>query len=203
MERKGMERKEDKCDSLCLSFIFIFHYLMSISFSQIVSLTFFFLFLFLFLSSFFSLCPPLLLFPPLTLCYSMFLSLSLTPSRSAGFIWEYSLYLSALPIITSATGLTSWMFAVEGTAANLYLLSLAYAFKQENSNANAKKVFLCSLWYLPLLLGAYIFHSKVWNESLHTDDMVSTSMVILLIILIFVFMTHIKHLINQLIRFYC
>ena len=83
------------------------------------------------------------------------------------------MYLSALPILTSATGLTSWMFAVEGSAANLYLLSLAYAFKQENSNGNARKVFLCSLWYLPLLLGAYIFHSKVWNESLHTDDMVS------------------------------
>ena len=93
--------------------------------------------------------------------------------RSAGFIWEYSLYLSALPIITSATGLTSWMFAVEGSAANLYLLALAYAFKKEQSNANARKVFLCSLWYLPLLLGAYIFHSKVWNESMHTDDMVS------------------------------
>jgi protoheme IX farnesyltransferase len=93
-------------------------------------------------------------------------------ARSAGFIWEYSLYLSALPIITCATGLTSWMFAVEGTIANLYLLSLAHAFKQEQSNAKARAVFLCSLWYLPLLLGGYIFHSKVWNESLHTDDMV-------------------------------
>jgi len=25
-------------------------------------------------------------------------------------------------------------------------------------------VFLCSLWYLPLLLAAYVFHSRVWNE---------------------------------------
>ena len=147
----------------------------------------------LFLSPYFM----LLFFPPsfpsslslslsLTFCFSLLLSLSLSvyiSFRSAGFIWEYSLYLTALPIITSATGLTSWMFAVEGTAANLYLLSLAYAFKQENSNANAKKVFLCSLWYLPLLLGAYIFHSKVWNESLHTDDMVSTSIEIFLKIL--------------------
>ena len=77
-----------------------------------------------------------------------------------------------LPIVTSATGLTSWMFAVEGSAANMYLLYLAYAFKSDSSNAKARAVFLCSLWYLPLLLGAYIFHSKVWNESLHTDDMV-------------------------------
>ena len=78
-----------------------------------------------------------------------------------------------LPIITSATGLTSWMFAVEGSAANMYLLYLAHAFKGDSSNAKARAVFLCSLWYLPLLLGAYIFHSKVWNESLNTDDMVS------------------------------
>ena len=93
-------------------------------------------------------------------------------NRSANIIWEYSLYLSLLPIVTSATGLTSWMFAVEGSAANLYLLYLAHAFKSDSSNAKARAVFLCSLWYLPLLLGAYIFHSKVWNESMHTDDMV-------------------------------
>jgi heme o synthase len=70
------------------------------------------------------------------------------------------------------------MFAVEGSAANLYLLYLAYAFKQDQSNAKARKVFLCSLWYLPLLLGAYIFHSKVWNESLNTDDMVSVVFIV-------------------------
>jgi len=51
-------------------------------------------------------------------------------TRSADLIWEYSLYLTALPVLVSATGLTSWMFAVEGTAANVYLLSLAHAFRQ-------------------------------------------------------------------------
>ena len=116
-------------------------------------------------------------------------------TRSADLIWEYSLYLTALPVLVSATGLTSWMFAVEGTVANVYLLSLAHAFRQvrpkctfpgpvrslltiprvgalcsvcgsqdSQSNAKARKVFLCSLWYLPLLLAAYVFHSRVWNE---------------------------------------
>ena len=84
--------------------------------------------------------------------------------RSADLIWEYSLYLSALPILASATGLTSWMFAVEGTAANLYLLSLAHAFRQDSSNAKARRVFMCSLWYLPLLLAGYVFHSRMWEE---------------------------------------
>jgi protoheme IX farnesyltransferase len=53
-------------------------------------------------------------------------------TRTADLIWEYSLFLSAMPILCSASGLTSWMFAVEGTVANLYMLSLAHAFRQGN-----------------------------------------------------------------------
>lgn len=34
--------------------------------------------------------------------------------RTASLIQEYSLYLTALPIIVSASGVASWMFAVEG-----------------------------------------------------------------------------------------
>ena len=61
-------------------------------------------------------------------------------SRSATLIWNYSLYLSALPLVTSIAGMTSYMFAVEGTAANMYLLYLAKKFNDKQSNANAKKV---------------------------------------------------------------
>ncbi len=89
-----------------------------------------------------------------------------TGARSANLVWDYSLMLSALPVAAWAGGLTSSMFAVEGTAANAYLLYLAYKFKQEGgqSSANARKVFLCSLWYLPLLLGGFVFHSRNWDE---------------------------------------
>jgi protoheme IX farnesyltransferase len=86
-------------------------------------------------------------------------------ARSAKLIMDYSLMLAALPIVVSASELTSWMFAVEGTAVNAYLLSLAYAFKQDPSNAKARKVFLCSLWYLPVLLMAFVFHSRNWNKN--------------------------------------
>ena len=86
-------------------------------------------------------------------------------TRSANLIMEYALYLSAIPILSSAAGLTTWMFAVEGTGANLYLLSLARKFQKEKTNANARKVFLCSLWYLPVLLTAYVFHSRMWLEN--------------------------------------
>jgi len=61
-------------------------------------------------------------------------------SRTAQYIWNYSLYLTAVPFLTSVTGVTSYMFAVEGTAANLYLLYLANEFKKERTNAKARKV---------------------------------------------------------------
>ena len=34
----------------------------------------------------------------------------------------------------------------------------------DSSNAKARKVFLCSLWLLPVLLGTFVFHSRVWAE---------------------------------------
>ena len=84
-------------------------------------------------------------------------------SRTAGLITEYSLYLAALPLVCSATGLTGSMFAVEGMAASSYLLLLAHRFRQNHSNANARRIFLCSLWYLPLLLTGFVLHNKNWD----------------------------------------
>lgn len=93
-----------------------------------------------------------------------------TGVRTAGLIQEYSLYLAAFPIVASALGWTSYMFAVEGTIANAYLLMLSRKFSQERSNAQARRIFLCSLWYLPLLLAAYVFHSRMWEKNKLTNE---------------------------------
>ena len=90
-------------------------------------------------------------------------------SRTAGLITEYSVYLAALPIICSATGLTGSMFAVEGMAASSYLLLLAHRFRQNHSNANARRIFLCSLWYLPLLLTGFVLHNKNWDADVNEN----------------------------------
>lgn len=87
-----------------------------------------------------------------------------TGARSSRLILEYSLYLTALPIAASVGGLTSYMFALEGTAANLYLLNLARKFHKDRTNAGARRIFLCSLWYLPVLLAGFLFHSRMWDK---------------------------------------
>ena len=98
-------------------------------------------------------------------------------TRTSRVILEYSTYLAALPIMTSISGHTSYMFAFEGLCMNAYLLYLCSKFHRDRTNANARRVFLCSLWYLPLLLTCFIFHSSVWDsadieDTLNIDEVV-------------------------------
>lgn len=84
-------------------------------------------------------------------------------ARTAGLILRYSLYLAPLPIIAAAADVTSWMFAVEGSAMNAVLLFKAWTFYRERSNAAAKGVFRASLWYLPAALALFLYHSNSWG----------------------------------------
>ncbi|KAF0689378.1 Aste57867_19170 [Aphanomyces stellatus] len=93
-----------------------------------------------------------------------------TGARTAGVIMRYAVGLSALPVAAAACGATSYMFAVEGLAINAYAVHLARQFYKAPSTANAQKVFLCSLWYLPAVLGLMVFHSNNWEGKAHQDD---------------------------------
>ena len=87
-----------------------------------------------------------------------------TGERTASLVMNYSLLMLPLPIIASALDVTSWMYAVEGVAATAWAVKLAHEFKEERSNENARKVFKCSLWYLPLTLALFVFHRKRGSE---------------------------------------
>ena len=89
--------------------------------------------------------------------------------RTSKVILRYAGYLSTVPIITTLCDVTSVMFAFEGLALNSYALYVANKFRQERTNANARKVFLTSLWYLPSWLILFLIHSKVWDEE-HDRD---------------------------------
>lgn len=89
--------------------------------------------------------------------------------RTSGVMLRYAAYLSTVPIVSTLTGVTSSMFALEGIILNSYALYVANKFRQERTNANARKVFLTSLWYLPCWLMLFLLHSKVWDEE-HDRD---------------------------------
>jgi protoheme IX farnesyltransferase len=96
---------------------------------------------------------------------------TLTLPQEFSVMWcRYSAYLAPLPLLAAATGVTSSMFAVEGTALNAYLMMLASRFQKERTDANARAVFRCSLWYLPVLLGAFVFHSRNWAPAEEKEE---------------------------------
>ena len=90
--------------------------------------------------------------------------------RTAALINRYTWYLSSIPLISTALGVTNSMFAVEGLVLNAYALYVAKNFDKERSNGNARKVFLTSLWYLPCLMTLFILHSKHWREDVTEEE---------------------------------
>ncbi|KAF0740950.1 hypothetical protein Ae201684_003832 [Aphanomyces euteiches] len=97
--------------------------------------------------------------------YKMIPCADSTGSRTAAVMMRHAVGLSAIPLVATAVGATSSMFALEGLAINAYAVYLARQFQVHPSTANAQKVFLCSLWYLPAVLGLMVFHSKNWETT--------------------------------------
>ncbi|KAE9004524.1 hypothetical protein PR003_g17435 [Phytophthora rubi] len=87
-----------------------------------------------------------------------------TGSRSAALALRYSYYMGAIPIMAALADATSYMFAVEGTVVNAYTIYLAHKFYANPTNATAQKVFLASLWYLPVIMGCMVLHSQQWMD---------------------------------------
>jgi hypothetical protein len=56
------------------------------------------------------------------------------------------------------------MFPLESIAVNGYLMYLSTQFYRDPGNQNARKVFKCSLWYLPVMMAAMIVHKKEWTR---------------------------------------
>jgi protoheme IX farnesyltransferase len=93
--------------------------------------------------------------------------------RTAGIIVRYAWYLSAVPIVATLTNVTSSMFALEGMALNSYALYVAHKFHRDRTNANARTIFLTSLWYLPCFLMLFLLHSKTWDEEKDEKDAIT------------------------------
>lgn len=91
--------------------------------------------------------------------------------RTANLIVRYGVYLASIPFLSSALEVTSPMFAVDaGIVLNGYALYVASQFKKEKSNANARRVFLTSLWYLPCVMMLFLLHSRRWQEDKEEEE---------------------------------
>ena len=96
--------------------------------------------------------------------FQMVPCLEMDGAKTASLVTRYTWYLSTIPFIATLTNVTSSMFALEGMALNSYALYVAYKFNGERTNANARKVFLTSLWYLPSFMVLFLLHSKIWDD---------------------------------------
>lgn len=85
--------------------------------------------------------------------------------HTADVIVRNAWLVSTLPLIATACDITNPMFALEGLAINAYALHVAYQFKYNRTNGNARKIFLTSLWYLPVILFLYLLHSRTWDNT--------------------------------------
>lgn len=82
--------------------------------------------------------------------------------KTAWLSLRSAVLLSTVPVISSALGVTNWMFAVEGLLLNGYFLKLATQFYRDPGDHTARPLFKASLWYLPVLMFLMVFHSKSW-----------------------------------------
>uniref|UniRef100_A0A915I994 Protoheme IX farnesyltransferase, mitochondrial n=1 Tax=Romanomermis culicivorax TaxID=13658 RepID=A0A915I994_ROMCU len=63
--------------------------------------------------------------------------------------------VSLIPIsslVAPLSGLTSWSFAATSLPLNVYFSYLSFKFYKETDSKNSKKLFRCSLYYLPILM---------------------------------------------------
>jgi protoheme IX farnesyltransferase len=81
-------------------------------------------------------------------------------STTSSLILRYTTYLSTIPLLSTACGITSSMFALESIVFNSVALRVAYQFTQDRTTTNARKVFLTSLWYLPCWMMLFLLHAK-------------------------------------------
>ncbi len=95
--------------------------------------------------------------------------------RTAKIIVRYAWYLSMVPIFSTAMDVTSSMYLLESLVLNAYALRVAYKFRDEQTNQNARNVFLTSLWYLPCTLMLFLLHSKAWDDTVNADETNNTN----------------------------
>lgn len=79
---------------------------------------------------------------------------------------RHCLALIGLTSLAPVLDVTTWTFPVISLPINLYISYLGFRFYRDADRASSRKLFLCSLWHLPLL----IFLMLACKKSLACED---------------------------------
>jgi len=94
--------------------------------------------------------------------YQMLASASIDPSgrRCALHSLVSTTMLLPLPFVMSYSGITSWMFVIDSSLVNLWLLNYSWQFYQQRDEESATSLFKVSLLSLALFLACFVFHKQ-------------------------------------------
>jgi protoheme IX farnesyltransferase len=86
----------------------------------------------------------------------------LSPRLNALVSLRHSVLLIPITaIMAPLSGSVDWSFALTSTIPNIYFTREAVKFWKVQSDANARRLFFVSLWYLPVVLGLMMAHNTV------------------------------------------
>ena len=80
-------------------------------------------------------------------------------------------------ILAPLSGSVDWSFAITSAAPNAVFVQSAWVFWRQITEANARRLFWVSLWYLPVVLGLMMIHKNVaaWLAQNNEDNIAHKS----------------------------
>lgn len=94
----------------------------------------------------------------------------LSPRLNALVSLRHSILLIPITaLMAPLSGCVDWSFALTSTIPNLYFTREAVKFWKVQTEANARRLFFVSLWYLPVVLGLMMAHNTVQKRGWFTS----------------------------------
>jgi len=85
--------------------------------------------------------------------YKMWCNGDESGKKTARLAFLFSLCLTLLSPLALVLGLTGWIVGIAGTLAGVQMMRLSMVFSKEGNRETARKLFLYTLLYLPIILG--------------------------------------------------
>jgi len=84
-------------------------------------------------------------------------------NKVAALTLRYSLYLLPIGPMAVYTGMTTYLFAIDSTIVNLWMIYVSYQFYKSKKSTDARKTFFATLQYILILFLLLFIHKKEWK----------------------------------------